>query len=107
MSAACVPGVIVIEVSSEGPNRIGVSLHSREEGNRSSLRNVVFSIYLEIRTMGKVQKASDSGMSSDSITSSTCKGEPSGPERPVFRRIVRLHPPVTATQSPGSLRFDG
>jgi hypothetical protein len=43
-----------------GHNRIGVSLPSPEEGNRSSFRNVVFYSYLEFRTMNKVQKPSDS-----------------------------------------------
>jgi hypothetical protein len=42
------------------PNRVGVSLRSPEYGNRSSFRNVLFSSYLEFRTVGKVQKPSDS-----------------------------------------------
>jgi hypothetical protein len=38
---------------SKGPNRVGVSLPSPEDGNRSSFRNVVFSSYLEFGTMDK------------------------------------------------------
>jgi hypothetical protein len=41
-------------------NRIGVSLPSPEDGNRSSFLNVVFSRYLEFRTEDKAQKGSDS-----------------------------------------------
>jgi hypothetical protein len=37
-------------------NRVDVSLPSPEEGNRSSYRNVVFSINLEFRTVDKVRK---------------------------------------------------
>jgi hypothetical protein len=44
---------------SKGPNRVGVALSSSEDGNRSSFRNVVFSIYLELRTMDKVHKPAD------------------------------------------------
>jgi hypothetical protein len=40
---------------SERPKRVCVSLPSPEDGNRSSFRNVVFSMYLEFRTMDKVQ----------------------------------------------------
>jgi hypothetical protein len=43
-------------VLSEGPNKVGVSLPSPVDGNRSSFRNVVFSIYLEFRTMDQVPK---------------------------------------------------
>jgi hypothetical protein len=35
----------------EVPNRVGVSLPSPEDGNRSSFRNVVFSSYLEFRNL--------------------------------------------------------
>jgi hypothetical protein len=42
---------------SEGPNKVGVSLLSPEDGNRSHFRNVVVSSYLELRTMDKVQKS--------------------------------------------------
>jgi hypothetical protein len=45
---------------SNGPSRVGVSFPSPEDGSRSSFRNVVFSSYLEFRTMDKVQKPSDS-----------------------------------------------
>jgi hypothetical protein len=45
---------------SKGHNRVGVSLPSPEDGNRSSFRNVVFSSYLEFWTMHKAQKPSDS-----------------------------------------------
>jgi hypothetical protein len=38
-----------------GPNRVVVFLPSPEDGNRSSFRNVVFSSYLEFRTIDKVQ----------------------------------------------------
>jgi hypothetical protein len=44
---------------SKGPNRVSVSLASLEDGKRSSFRNVVFSTYLEFRTMDKVHKLSD------------------------------------------------
>jgi hypothetical protein len=39
------------------PNRVGVFLRSPEGRNRSSFRNVVFSIYLEIRTIVNVHKS--------------------------------------------------
>jgi hypothetical protein len=39
-----------------GPNRVGVSLPSPEDENRSSFRNVVFSTYLKFLAMGKAQK---------------------------------------------------
>jgi hypothetical protein len=46
---------------SKGPNRVGVSLPSPEDGNRSSFLNVVFLLsYLEVRAMNKVHKPSDS-----------------------------------------------
>jgi hypothetical protein len=37
---------------------VGVSLHQPEDGNRSSFRNVVFSSYLEFRTVDEAQKLS-------------------------------------------------
>jgi hypothetical protein len=43
-----------------GPNTVGVSLRSPEEGNRSSFRNVVFSSCLEFRTTDNVHKPSNS-----------------------------------------------
>jgi hypothetical protein len=45
---------------SKSTNRVGASLPLPEDGNRISLRNVVFSRYLEFRTMDKVQKLGDS-----------------------------------------------
>jgi hypothetical protein len=48
-----------IEVSSKGPNRVGVS-PSPEDGNRFSFRNDVLSRYLEYLTMDKVQKPCNS-----------------------------------------------
>jgi hypothetical protein len=45
---------------SKGPNRVGVSLPSPEDGNRSSFRDVVFSGYLEFQTMDRVLKLSES-----------------------------------------------
>jgi hypothetical protein len=45
---------------SKGPNRVGISLASSEYGRRCSFRNVVFSRYLEFRTMENVQKPIDS-----------------------------------------------
>jgi hypothetical protein len=45
---------------SKGPNRVGVSIPSSEDGNWSSFRNVVFSSYLEFRTMDNVHKPSHS-----------------------------------------------
>jgi hypothetical protein len=44
----------------KGPNRVGVTLPSPEDGNMSSYRNVAVSSYLEFRTMDKVQNPSDS-----------------------------------------------
>jgi hypothetical protein len=44
---------------SEGPSKIYISLHSPEEGNCSSFRNVVFHSCLEFRKRDKVYKASD------------------------------------------------
>jgi hypothetical protein len=45
---------------SKGPTRLDASLPSPEDGNRFSFGNVVFSSYLEFRTMDKVKKPSDS-----------------------------------------------
>jgi hypothetical protein len=45
---------------SNGPNRVGVSLSSPEDGNRSSFWNVVFSSYLKFRPIDQVQKLNDS-----------------------------------------------
>jgi hypothetical protein len=45
---------------SKGHNRVGVSIPLSEDGNRSLFRNIVFSSYLEFRTMGKVPKPTDS-----------------------------------------------
>jgi hypothetical protein len=52
--------VIEVRALSKGPNRVGVSLPSPEDGDRSSFRNVVFSRYLEFRTMDEAHKPSDS-----------------------------------------------
>jgi hypothetical protein len=41
------------------PNRVGVSILSLKYGNRSSFRSVVFSTYLEFRTMDEVHKPSN------------------------------------------------
>jgi hypothetical protein len=43
-----------------GIYRADVSLLLPQDENGSSFRNVVFSIYLELRTIGKIKKASDS-----------------------------------------------
>jgi hypothetical protein len=43
----------------KGPNRVGDSLFSPEDGNRSSLQNDAFSSYLEFRTMNRVQERSE------------------------------------------------
>jgi hypothetical protein len=40
----------------KGRNRVGVFLPSPENGNSSSARNVVFSTYLEFRTMNEVKE---------------------------------------------------
>jgi hypothetical protein len=45
---------------SKGPNKVGVSLHSPEDGNRSSFRNIVFTSYLELQRMDRVGKPIDS-----------------------------------------------
>jgi hypothetical protein len=45
-----------------GPNRVGVPLHSPEDGNRSSFRNVEFSTYLQLRAIDNVQKSRDFGL---------------------------------------------
>jgi hypothetical protein len=58
------PTLLVIQwlrlALSKEPNRVCVYLLSHEDGNWSSFRNVVFSSYLEFRTMDEVQKPSDS-----------------------------------------------
>jgi hypothetical protein len=43
---------------SKGPERVGVSLPSAEDGNRSSFQNIVFS---KFQTIDKVHKPRDSG----------------------------------------------
>jgi hypothetical protein len=43
---------------SKEPSRVGVSLSSPDDGNRSSFRNLVFSSYLEFRTIDKVHNPS-------------------------------------------------
>jgi hypothetical protein len=43
----------------KGPSRVGVSIPSHENGNRSSFRNVEFSMCLEFRTMDKGHKPSN------------------------------------------------
>jgi hypothetical protein len=45
-----------------GPNKVGVSLPSAEDGNRSSFQNAVVSTssYSEFHKLDKVQKPSDS-----------------------------------------------
>jgi hypothetical protein len=45
---------------SKGTNRVGISLTSPEDGDKSSLRNVVFSSYLEYRKTDRVQKLTHS-----------------------------------------------
>jgi hypothetical protein len=43
---------------SMGPNRVGVSVSSPEDGNGSSFKDDVFSIYLEFQAMNKALKTS-------------------------------------------------
>jgi hypothetical protein len=43
----------------KGPNRVGASLLLPKDGLKSNLRKVVFTSYLEFRTMDKVQEPSD------------------------------------------------
>jgi hypothetical protein len=45
---------------SMGPNKVGVSLPSLEDGNKSSVRSFTLSSYLELWTMDKVHKLGDS-----------------------------------------------
>jgi hypothetical protein len=45
---------------SKRSNRLGVSIPSLEDGNRSNFRNVVCSAWLGFRTMNKIHKPSDS-----------------------------------------------
>jgi hypothetical protein len=45
---------------SKGPNRVGVSFPSPEDGNRSSFRNALLSSYLEFQTLDKAHIPSDS-----------------------------------------------
>jgi hypothetical protein len=61
---------------SQGPDRVGVSLPSSEDGNTFSFRNIVFSNYLEFRIMDEVQKPSDSGwmLSCDVVTCNVVEG---------------------------------
>jgi hypothetical protein len=49
----------VVLVISKGFSTVGVSF-SPEDGNRSSFLNVVFSSYLEFRTMDQINEASNS-----------------------------------------------
>jgi hypothetical protein len=51
---------------SDGPNRVGVSLPSPEDRNRSSFRNIVICSHLEFLAMD--QKASDSDRRLHSVT---------------------------------------
>jgi hypothetical protein len=44
----------------KGTNRVGLFFRSPENLNRSIFRNVVFTSYLEFRTMVKIHKPSDS-----------------------------------------------
>jgi hypothetical protein len=53
------PSLQTLALSKE-PNRVSVSLHSPEDGNRSSLRNVVLSSLLEFLKMDKVHEPSES-----------------------------------------------
>jgi hypothetical protein len=46
---------------------VALSFPSPDAGNRSSFRNVLFSTYLEFRTMDKGHKPSDSGTMADLI----------------------------------------
>jgi hypothetical protein len=56
-----IPNAMIQFVPSKGPNRVGVIFHPPEDGSRPSLRNVVFSIYLEFPTMdNRSRKPSDS-----------------------------------------------
>jgi hypothetical protein len=52
-----------------GPNTVGVSLRSSEDGNRTSFRTSVISSYLESRMMAKVQEPSGSVCSAPSSES--------------------------------------
>jgi hypothetical protein len=45
---------------SKGPNKVGVSLPSPEDGNRSVSETLFFFRHLEFRTMNEVHKPSDS-----------------------------------------------
>jgi hypothetical protein len=42
----------------KGPNRVGVTICSPEDGNRPTFLYVLFSSYLEFRTVDKAQKLS-------------------------------------------------
>jgi hypothetical protein len=52
--------VVEINFFSKGPNRVGVSLRSPEDGNRYSVRNVVLSGLLQFRTIHRALKSGDS-----------------------------------------------
>jgi hypothetical protein len=45
---------------SKGPNRVGISVLLPEGWNKSNFRNIVFSSYLEFRTMDEVHRSSHS-----------------------------------------------
>jgi hypothetical protein len=45
---------------SKGATSVGVSLCSREDGDKSNFQNVLFSSYMDFRAMGKVKSLSDS-----------------------------------------------
>jgi hypothetical protein len=55
-----VTGPLMRLALSKKPNRVGVSLPLSEDGHRPSFRKAVFSSYLELRTVDKVQTPSDS-----------------------------------------------
>jgi hypothetical protein len=48
-----------------GTNTVNISFPSPEDGNRTTLRNVEFSSYLEFRTMDEFLKLSDSDQKTD------------------------------------------
>jgi hypothetical protein len=52
--------MLLIMAFSKGPNRAGVTLLSSEDVNGPNFQNVVFSGYLEFRSMDKVKTSIDS-----------------------------------------------
>jgi hypothetical protein len=57
-SALCTLSIVLLKyIIFNGPNRVGVSHPSHEDGNRSSLRNVCYFVFSRIPDNGKIAKS--------------------------------------------------